>query len=96
MMSNGYLPALRAVRFIRIEETTGLFFGSRVALNPGLGGVRDVASAIISHEQTQSKPSLLFSNFGCGYFQRICFCLKDYLNGVYEYDGYILAHNLQV
>ena len=28
-------------------------FESRVALNPGLGGVRDVASAIISHEQTQ-------------------------------------------
>ena len=54
MMSKGYLPVLRAVRFIRIEETTGLFFGSRVALNPGLGGVRDVASAIISHEQTQS------------------------------------------
>ena len=26
----------------------------RVALNPGLGGVRDVTSAIISHEQTQS------------------------------------------
>ena len=24
---------------------------SRVALNPGLGGVEDVASAIISHEQ---------------------------------------------
>ena len=28
-------------------------FGNRVALNPGLGGVRDVASAIISHEQIQ-------------------------------------------
>ena len=28
-------------------------FLSRVALNPGLGGVRDIASAIISHEQTQ-------------------------------------------
>ena len=28
-------------------------FEGRVALNPGLGGVRDVASAIISHEQTQ-------------------------------------------
>ena len=26
---------------------------SRVELNPGLGVVRDVASAIISHEQTQ-------------------------------------------
>ena len=28
-------------------------FESRVALNPGLGGVRDVASAIVSHKQTQ-------------------------------------------
>ena len=28
-------------------------FVSRVALNPGLGEVRDVASAIISHEHTQ-------------------------------------------
>ena len=28
-------------------------FGNRVALNPGLGDVRDVASAIMSHEQTQ-------------------------------------------
>ena len=31
-----------------------ILFGNRVALNPGLGAVRDVASAIISHEQTQS------------------------------------------
>ena len=30
-------------------------------LNPRLGGMRDFASAIISHEQTQIKPSLLFS-----------------------------------
>ena len=36
---------------------------SRVALNPGLGDVRDVASAIISHDSI--KASLLFSNFGC-------------------------------
>ena len=28
-------------------------FGNRVALKRGLGGVRDVASAIISHGQTQ-------------------------------------------
>ena len=32
---------------------SALLFGSRVALNTGLGDVRDVASAIISHEQTQ-------------------------------------------
>ena len=28
-------------------------FGNRVALNPGLGGVRDVTSAISCQEQTQ-------------------------------------------
>ena len=28
-------------------------FESRVAINPGLGGVRDIVSAIISHEQTR-------------------------------------------
>ena len=33
-------------------------------LNPRPGSVRVVASAIISHEQTQIKPSLLFSKFG--------------------------------
>ena len=33
---------------------SALLFESRVALNTGLGGVGDVASAIISHEQTQS------------------------------------------
>ena len=33
----------------RVEFNPGL----RAALNPGLGGVRDVAPAIISHEQTQ-------------------------------------------
>ena len=31
-----------------------LLFGNIIVLNQGLGGVRDVASAIISHEQTQS------------------------------------------
>ena len=38
---------------------------SRIAHSPGVGGVRDVASAIISHETDSIKPSLLFSNFGC-------------------------------
>ena len=31
-------------------------------LNPGLGGVRDVTSAIISHEQTQSNRVCYFQN----------------------------------
>ena len=39
-----------AVRF----NTLALLFGNRVALNPGQGDVRDVASAATSHEQTQS------------------------------------------
>ena len=30
------------------------YLGNRAALSAGLGGVRDVASAIISHEQTES------------------------------------------
>ena len=45
---------------LRLLDST-LLFGSRVAfnkglrvaLNPGLGGVRDAAPAIFSHEQTQ-------------------------------------------
>ena len=37
-------------------------FSNRVALKPGLGGVRDVASAIISHEQTQSNRVCYFQN----------------------------------
>ena len=31
-----------------------LLFGNRIALNPRLGGLKDVASAIISHERTLS------------------------------------------
>ena len=42
---------LLLVHYVRIH-----IFESRVALNPGLGGIRDVASVIIFHEQT-----LLFS-----------------------------------
>ena len=38
-------------------------FSNRVALNPGLGGVRDVTSAIISHEQTQSNRVCYFQTF---------------------------------
>ena len=44
--------------FSGLLELQGSFFfclfSNRVALNPGLGGVRDVTSAIISHEQSQS------------------------------------------
>ena len=43
------------LHFLVFWDCSVLFlFGNRVALNPGLGGVRDVTSAIISHEQTQS------------------------------------------
>ena len=40
-------------------------FENWVALNPGLGGMRDVAFVIISHEPTQSNRVGSFSNFGC-------------------------------
>ena len=45
-----------------------LLFESRVAHNPGLGGVGDVASAIISHDQS-IKPSQMFS-FECCILER--------------------------
>ena len=42
---------------------------SRIPLKPMLGGVRNVALFISSHEQIQLKPSLLFSNIvGSLYF----------------------------
>ena len=40
-------------------EGLNFYFGT-VALNPGLGGVSDVTSAIISHEQTQSNRCCCF------------------------------------
>ena len=36
-----------------IQVSPFLVSQTNVLLNPGLGGVRDVTSAIISHEQTQ-------------------------------------------
>ena len=46
-----------SVVIFTFSDPLGLYdsqpFESRVALNPGLGGVREVASAIISYEQTQ-------------------------------------------
>ena len=50
-----------------------LSFESRVALNPGLGGMRDVASAVISHEQTQYKTESAVFKLWMLYFQRISF-----------------------
>ena len=47
-------------------------FESRVALNSGLGGVRNVASVIISHEQTKKTESAVFKLYML-YFQRILF-----------------------
>ena len=44
--------------------------GNRVALNPVLGGMRDVATAIIPHEQTQSNRDAVFSkDLFSDYFQ---------------------------
>ena len=53
-----------------------LLFGTRVALNPGLGGVRDVASAIISHEQTQSNRVCCFQTLDVVFPKDL---LSDYL-----------------
>ena len=53
-----------------------LLFGSRVALNPGLGGVRDVASAITSHEQTQSNRVCCFQTLDAVFPKHL---LSDYL-----------------
>ena len=39
-----------------------LLFGNTVALSPRQGGVRDVASVIISHEQTQSNRVCCFQS----------------------------------
>ena len=48
-----------------------LLFGNIVALNPGLGDVRNVAPDIISHEQTQSESAVF--KLWVLYFQRISF-----------------------
>ena len=53
-------------------QNSTLLFGNRVALNPGLGGVRDVASAIISHEQINKTESAIFKLWMLC-FQRISF-----------------------
>ena len=53
-------------------QSSTFFGGSRYALKPGLGGVRDVASAIISHEQTQSNRVCVFK-LRMLFFQKISF-----------------------
>ena len=47
-------------------------FESSVALNSGLGGVRNVAPVIISHERTQKTESAVFKLYML-HFQRIRF-----------------------
>ena len=37
-------------------------WGNSTVLNPGLGGVRDIAFAIISHKQTQSNRVCYFQD----------------------------------
>ena len=51
-------------------QSSTLLFGNSAALNPGKGGMRDVASANISHEQTQSTRVCCFQTL---YFQRCSF-----------------------
>ena len=50
-------------------------FGNRVALSPRLGAVRDVAFAIIAHEQTLYKPNLLFSTLDAVFWKDLYFRL---------------------
>ena len=47
-------------------------FESRVALNSGLGGVRNAVSVIISHEDTKKNESAVFKLYML-YFQKILF-----------------------
>ena len=51
-----------------------LLFVNRITLNPGQGGVRDVSSVIISHEQTQSNRVCCFQTLDFA-FQRSLFRL---------------------
>ena len=50
---------------------------NRVALNPWLGGVRDVAPAIISHEQTQLNRVCCFQTLNAVFPKDL---FSDYLN----------------
>ena len=48
------LLQLRKFELLKIQDCrVQHLFESRVALNPGLGGVRNVTDVIVSHEQTQ-------------------------------------------
>ena len=67
-----------------------MLFGNRVALSPGLGGVRDVASAIFSHEQTQSNRVCCFQTLDAVFpkdlfFFRLYRCTKV-INHVLQKD----------
>ena len=54
-----------------------VLFGNRVALNPRLGGLNDVTSDIISHEQIQSNR--------VGYFQTLVAVFPKDLFSDYSY-----------
>ena len=61
--------------FSPLGHGSTLLFGNRVVLNPGLGGVRDVAYAIISHKHTKSNRVCVFKlwmlNFQIILFSRL-------------------------
>ena len=63
-------------------------FGNRVTLNPGLhvGGVRDVASAIISHEQ-------ILSNWFCCFQTVDAVFPKELFSDYFHYAGSLLVIN---
>ena len=59
-----FIHACKLLDFlVRWDCRIHYLFDSRVALNPGLGGVRDVASAIFCHEQTQYHRACCFHIF---------------------------------
>ena len=71
---------LRLIRGLIFDlvETLPIAFGvegfNTVSLKTGLGGVRDVAFAIITQDQL-NKPSLLFSIIGCAFLKDFPFRL---------------------
>ena len=58
-------------------------YESRVALNSGLGGVRDVASEIISHEQNQLNRVCCFHTLDVVFPKDL---FSDYTRRCYETD----------
>ena len=66
-----------------------ILFGNRVLINPGPGGMRDVATAIISHEQTQSNCDCCFQTLDAVF-------LKDLFSDHFKISHLIFLSKCQV